>query len=168
MIPGAGFSIGLVSDVFIGNILGFELDKVRELADSKGVNIRCFPNVAQAAWNGANPITKFFIRPEDALFYSDYIDSFELFDIGQNIPLLFQLYKYDKSWGGDLREIITYFNEYVDNRLIDGQWAKSRYKCGKKCAKGENCNICHRIVEMSETMSEKEIQMHHFLTKEIY
>ena len=41
-----------VSDVYITEELGFELDKVSSFCHSKGVKVRAFPNVCQNSWVG--------------------------------------------------------------------------------------------------------------------
>lgn len=160
-----------VSDVYVGNILGFELDKVAAAAHQRGVSVRVFPNIAQSAWNGTNPVVNFFIRPEDLIFYSDYVDCFELFELGNKSitdpNTLYDVYKYDKQWFGDLRGIILYLKQPIENRALDDQWARSRVKCGKSCAKGGNCRICYKLVEMSENMTQKEIELNRFLSKKV-
>lgn len=161
-----------VTDVFVGNNLGFELDKVAAVAKEAGVKIRVYPNIAQSAWNGSESITKFFIRPEDAIFYSKYVDCFEIFEIADNKltnpDFLYEIYKLQKTWKGDLQAIITNLGDSVENRLIDSQWAYSRVKCGKNCIKGGGCRMCHHILEMTNKMSDKEKQMNRFLTKQLY
>lgn len=161
-----------VTDVFIGNGLGFELDKIAAVAKEAHVKIRVYPNIAQSAWIESEGLTKFFIRPEDLIFYSQYVDCFEFYEIPGNkltdAAFLYEIYKLQKGWSGDLRTLILNLNEPIDNRLIDNQWARSRIKCNKNCIKNGKCRMCYHIVEMSEQMSEKERQLNKFLTKKLY
>lgn len=161
-----------VTDVFVGNNLGFELDKVAAVAKEANVKMRVYPNIAQSTWNGSENITKFFIRPEDLIFYSKYVNCFEFYEVASNkltdSAFLYDIYKLQKKWTGDLQILVPNLHESIDNRLIDDQWAYFRVKCGKSCAKGGPCRMCYRIVEMSEKMSEKERQMNRFLTKKLY
>ena len=161
-----------VTDVFVGNNLGFELDKVAAVAKQANVRIRVYPNVAQSTWNGSDSIIKFFIRPEDLILYSKYVDCFEIYVLPDNkltnAAFLYETYKLQKQWLGDLQALIIGLREPIDNRLLDDQWGSSRIKCGKRCAKGESCHICQLLLEMSDKMSDKEKQMNRFLTKRLY
>lgn len=158
-----------VCDIFVGNSLGFEIIAVHNAAKKMGVKIRVYPNVAQSAWTGAAAHTKFWIRPNDCYIYSEFVDTFEFYEIptlGQKYTeQLYQIYKFDMDWYGDLRAIIVGLSEPIDNRLLDEHWAYSRLKCGKRCAKDGSCHICDSFLEMSQKMSEKEKAFHHFLKK---
>lgn len=159
-----------VSDIYIGNSLGFELDKVAAAAHRHNIKIRAFPNVAQSTWDESDDITKFFIRPEDTIIYSQYIDCFEFYEIANvtNSEILYEIYKFDKKWDGDLQAIILFLNESINNYVFDDFWATHRIKCGKQCAKDGRCQICHKIIEMNEKMTDKEIMLNRFLTKKLY
>ena len=121
------------------------------LSDNK-VSIRTFPNVAQKDVKNYD-IYSFFIRPEDIDFYSQYIDVCEFFLDGiKNSETYYKIYAQDKKWFGDISEIIIGLTDRVDSRAIIGQFAKSRVKCGQKCLKGEPCNHCEKIVQLSELL----------------
>lgn len=157
-----------VCDVYVGNSMGFEIIDVGASLWAKHIHTRVYPNVAQSAASGAAAITKFFIRPEDCLAYAKYVDVFEFFEplgVYKNIDELFNIYKYEKRWYGDLKHIIFGLDESIDNRLLDEHWCISRMNCGKRCAKNQSCKICDRFVEMSRLMSEKEKELHYFLKK---
>ena len=146
-----------VSDVYIGDNLGFELDKVAEIAHQNNVQIRVFPNVAQSSWKETPGLKKFFIRPEDVTFYSDYVDVFEFW--GTNLKKQEIFYKiYSKQeWFGSLNEIIYELNEELDSRYIIPRFAEKRIRCKKECLKGGKCQICDRIKELSHTLEEAHI-----------
>lgn len=64
-----------VSDIFITNDLGFDLDRVSKVAkDNKDIQIRCYLNLSQAYSKNNTGFTDFFIRPEDMNEYSQYIN----------------------------------------------------------------------------------------------
>lgn len=146
-----------VSDMYITENLGFELDLVAQKAHSRGAKLRTFPNICQSSWSGTDPLKTFFIRPEDAEVYSEYIDCYEFFveKDKQNINVLYKVYAKDKKWFGDLQEIILGFNRPLDSRGLFGTFAEKRIKCGKKCMKGKSgCQLCDRYAELAQTMNE--------------
>lgn len=164
-----GMAAAGVCDIYVGNALGFQLKDVKKKATSYGVNIRVYPNVAQASWDNVNGITKFFVRPEDAIFYSSYVDCFEFYELPDspltNTEVLYEIYKFDKRWLGPLNAIILFLREEVENRLVDTDlWATTRLNCKKSCAAGGPCAMCYRVVELTDALSEKEQDLHNFLT----
>ena len=69
-----------ISDIYIGEQLGFELDDVGRAAARAGIRTRIFPNVAQSARTSTDPLKKFFLRPEDVDLYNRrYISTFEFY-----------------------------------------------------------------------------------------
>ncbi len=146
-----------VSDVYIGNNLGFELDKVAEVAHQNNVQIRVFPNVAQSSWKETSGLKKFFIRPEDVTFYSDYVDVFEFWGTDLKKQEIFYKIYNKQEWFGSLNEIIYELNEELDSRYIIPRFAEKRVRCKKECLKGGKCQICDRIKELSYTLEEAHI-----------
>lgn len=141
-----------VSDIYIVEELGFELDKAAAVLHERGIQIRCYPNVAQSAHPNIPDIKKFFIRPEDVERYARYVDVFEFY--GDNNNLYYKIYAKDKKWFGDLSEIIFDFNKSLDSRCVVTQFAEVRSRCGKKCMKGSPCKICEKVDRLAETMQE--------------
>ena len=45
-----------VSDIYIGEDLGFELDKVSKIAKEHNIQIRTFPNIVQTQWKYASSL----------------------------------------------------------------------------------------------------------------
>ena len=156
-----------VSDIYVGNSMGFQMKDVKAAAAKKKVRIRVYPNVAQSTWDDAPAQTKFFIRPEDCLTYSFYVDVFELFMpiYVQSMDEIYNIYKYEKKWNGDLQHIIFGLGMSIDNRLLEEHWCNMRLDCKKRCAIDGKCKVCDRFVEMSLKMSEKEKQLHTLLKK---
>ena len=141
-----------VSDIYIVEELGFELVNAAAVLHDRGIQIRCYPNVAQSAHPDIPDIKKFFIRPEDVDRYSRYVDVFEFY--GDNDNFYYKIYAEDKKWFGDLSEIIFNFNKSLDSRCIVTQFAEVRSRCGKKCMKGSICKICEKVDKLAETMQE--------------
>lgn len=147
-----------VSDVYIVESLGFELDNVRNIANKYNVNIRTFPNVAQSEYKKLDGIYKFFIRPEDVNFYSQYIDVFEFYGDRNSQLHLVDIYKKEK-WLGKLNEIIIDLNSDLDSRFLLPEFAAYRATCGKKCLKNKTCNICKRTEQLAKTLEKENIMI---------
>jgi hypothetical protein len=143
-----------VSDVYIVEHLAFELDKVAEIVHSKGAQIRCFANIAQNAWIKDNQLKSFFIRPEDVSIYEPYVDVIHFMGEMDRMNTYYEIYHNDKKWFGNLNELILDFDMDLDSKFIIPRFAEQRIKCGKKCLKGEKCQICERIVDLSQTLSQ--------------
>jgi len=145
-----------VSDIYITEELGFELDKIATIAHKKGIQIRAFPNICQSGSVSMPSLKSFFIRPEDVSIYESYIDVLEFFGNEEKQSILYKIYK-DKKWFGKLKEIIPNFDSELDSRFIIPHFAKQRIKCGKKCLKGGKCKICERIEQLSKTLEKSNL-----------
>lgn len=138
-----------VSDIFIVEGLGFELDKIAAIAHPKGIQIRVYPNVAQTTWRNLDDLRKFWIRPDDIDFYSQYVDVCEFYGMNEKIDVIYNIYKKDKKWFGNLGEIIAGIEQPLDSRYVVPRFARKRVRCGRECMKGGNCQMCDRIKELS-------------------
>lgn len=142
-----------VSDIYITDELAFELDKVAEIAHKNNIKVRIYPNVAQSRWDKLSDILKFFIRPEDIEMYEPYVDVCEFYgNKAQQIDTYYKIYQEDKKWFGDLQEIIIGLDSKIDSRYIIPRFAEKRIKCGKDCLKGGKCEMCKRILDLSEQL----------------
>ena len=153
-----------VSDVYIVNELGFELDKVYDIVHDHNAKVRVFPNIAQSAWTYTPDLKKFFIRPEDIKDYEKYVDVFEIFEgyvdglevyeIAEPIiaETLYRVYAIDTQWYGKLEEIIANFHANLDGRFLHPRWVDRRVRCGKKCLKGSMCDMCNTIAGLGESL----------------
>lgn len=145
-----------VSDIYITNELGFELDKIHKIAVEQNVKIRTFPNVAQSSWYTTPDLIKFFIRPEDIVDYEPYVDIFELKEDDPSRPeigtVLYRAYAIDHQWYGQLNEIIANFSDPLNGIYTHPLWSERRIKCGKKCLKGGSCNMCYTIAGLADTL----------------
>ena len=145
-----------VSDVIISGALGFELDKVSKVCKARGVQVRCYANIAQSnGWTGGDGFKKFFIRPEDVDIYGEYVDVIEFYDSVDRQNILYEIYFKDKEWVGDLREIIKGMQLKINNYYILGsEFARRRSQCGKRCFKGERCALCDNLAELAQTLED--------------
>lgn len=144
-----------VTDIYITEALGFELDKVAKVVHDAGKQVRVFPNVAQStAMFWINGIKTFFIRPEDIEFYEPYVDVCEIWAEDQKQVVYYDIYAKDKKWFGPLKEIIIGLKSDIDSRFILPRFAERRIKCGKDCLKGGKCQMCDRIESLSYTLKE--------------
>lgn len=147
-----------VSDIYVVEDLGFNLDICAEKAHAAAISIRVFPNIAQSQWKYTEDIKKFFIRPEDIDQYEPYIDTIEFIsDENYQDEVLYDVYAIKKEWFGPLKEIIRDFNNELDSRYVVPRFAENRIKCGKRCAKNSSCSICETIEHLSNTLKDKEI-----------
>lgn len=149
-----------VSDVLIGNNMGFELAAVAEVAKANNIYVRAYPNVAQSQWGDTPAIRCFFVRPEAALAYGELIDVFEFFQNGDtrtNPDVLYDIYAGAGKWSGSLDELIMYFDKHLDSRDVVPDFDMIRVRCGKKCQKGSGCRICDRTIDLANAMEENNI-----------
>lgn len=147
-----------VTDIYIVEDLGFELEAVSKIAKENNVNIRMFPNVAQSSWADTSAILKFFIRPEDMDYYSQYIDTIEFYyERHKDLDIYYKIYKERQKWSGMLNEIIIDFNSDLDNRFILPRFSERRINCNKNCIKGGKCRICYNIIDLSKTLKDKNL-----------
>ena len=146
-----------VSDIYIGERLGFELDDVGRAAARAGIRTRIFPNVAQSARMNTDPLKKFFLRPEDVDLYNRrYISTFEFYipiGVDLNWDVLYRAYAINKKWTGRLDEIIIGLDSDIDNTFISPYWASARMTCHRKCLKYSDCNICGEIYDLSKSLA---------------
>lgn len=147
-----------VSDVYICGELGFELKSISNRIHNAGVNIRVFPDIAQSTRASGDPITKFFIRPEDIQKYNEYIDVCEFFaDDKIRDNFLYQIYAIEKKWYLNLNDIILGFEDYdkISNISFPNQFGIIRTNCRKKCLKETDCHLCQRCVDLVKKCEEK-------------
>lgn len=147
-----------VTDIYIGEGLGFELDKVSPAAHEAGMQVRAFPNIAQASWSDTLDLQKFWIRPEDTILYEEYIDIYEFaYDNYEQQKVYYDIYFNDKKWFGDLKEIIFGLKDSLDSTCLLPRFAEKRIRCGRSCMKGGSCQMCKVIVELAKTLGEKDL-----------
>jgi len=146
-----------VTDVYITEGLGFELDKVAKVVHEKGAQVRVFPNVAQSNFDRISDLKKFWIRPEDLKQYEPYVDVCEFYQILTKFDIYYDIYKKDKKWMGNLSEIIIGLKEPLDSQYIVPRFVKKRIRCGRECMKGGKCRMCEHIIELSHNLEKAKL-----------
>ena len=149
-----------VTDIIISEILCFELKKVRDLANLKGLKLRAYPDICQAS--GDVPVyLQFFIRPEDIEVYHQYIDIFDFWKKDKELAL-FSIYAYNQTWSGSLEYLITDFHKAEQDMEIDSNklfnFGSFRANCGKRCLQTYDgigrCNACMTNFSIATTMKD--------------
>ena len=141
-----------VSDVYVGGMLGFDLERVSRFIP-EGVQIRSYVNVCQYNWDNSEGFKAFFIRPEDLNYYGNFIDVFEFFDSVDIQDTLYEVYFHSQEWNGNLKEIIRGLKLDINNYYILGpEFARRRAQCRRKCIKGERCELCDGLVELTKSL----------------
>ena len=142
-----------VSDVFVTNDLGFDLEEISRTTKPLGVQIRCYANICQSSWGEGFGFKSFYIRPEDVDKYSQFVDVIEFYKSEDIQNTLYDIYFHKKKWSGPLKEIIKGLKVDLNNHyLIDDEFANRRMKCGKKCIKGGRCRLCDRLLELGNSL----------------
>ena len=143
-----------VTDIYVVEGLGFEIEQVSNIVHKYGIDVRVYPNVAQSSWEDLDDLRKFWIRPEDIEYYEQYVDVCELYGQNEKIDILYDIYNTDKKWFGDLREIIGGLKDKIDSRYIVPRFVKKRVNCGRSCLKGSSCQLCDHIKELSGSLEQ--------------
>lgn len=150
------------SSIYITEEMGFEIKTVAELLHSFNIEVRCFPNVAQSSWNKTPGLKKFFIRPEDTVWYEPYVDVYEFFGKPESLTTYYKIYAIDKKWFGKLNEVILSFEGEIDSRFLLPSFAERRLSCGKRCLKGRGCRICEATEQLSATLEKHNLMFTDF------
>lgn len=148
-----------VSDVYIANEFGFNMQFIWEYCNEHNVEIRVFPNVAQSACSyaeGLDTLKFFFVRPEDVEEYGVYVSTFEFFGPLDKQYVLYKIYT-SKRWLGNLKNLILGFDKNIFSNMIAPNFAERRMKCRKKCAYGA-CDFCDHIEDLAKVYEENNLQ----------
>lgn len=141
-----------VSEIIIGEILGFYAKKAAEIAHSRNVKIRAYANVAQSYLNKDKSMTAFFIRPEDVRYYEGIIDTIEFWGELEKQSTFYKIYKSGK-WLGPLDFIIIGLHSEVSNLAIINAFGAARVKCEKRCLQGRKCSLCANVQHIAKQKS---------------
>lgn len=141
-----------VSEVYITNMLGFDLERVKRECDKRQVKLRAVANFAQCRNDAVTPaIKRFFIRPEDIEYYNDYLYGIEF--VGeQNVQEVCWKAYSRGYWYGDLSELIIGLGTDLDSRRLPKNFGSLRAICGKRCITGGGCSVCRTMTDFVEIM----------------
>lgn len=130
----------------------FEQDKLEKFS----IPIRYRANVAYSGYLTTKRVNAnaAFIRPDDVEFYDNDTTTIEFgTSSSEQEEVLYRLYKYDKTWPGDLNMVITTLNVEPApmNRMIGPDFAKHRLNCGQRCVEGDTlqCHLCHSQMSLA-------------------
>jgi len=165
-----------VSDIYVCNMLGFDIASVSAYCKSHNIKVRVFPNVAQSNFNLTfeeedfeKDIVKFFIRPEDVQTFEEYVDCMEFWGLVQDQDKVYHIYKEEK-WLGKLSQIIIGYRGSAYNRELSNMFALHRTMCKKRC-NYKNCSMCYQFVRLSTELFENDKTLQYppkILTREEY
>ncbi len=145
-----------VSDIYIMNELGFNLENVSSYCHSLNIKVRVYPNVAQSSTKfDVDNFTKFFIRPDAVRLYSKYVDTMEFFGPLDKQPVLYDIYN-DERWLGNLNEIIIGLKDPIDNQTLMPYFDMTRINCRKICSM-ERCSTCSAAKNFGKTLETRGI-----------
>lgn len=152
---------------------------LHQLHDAKkiGVPLRAIPNIAHLdGIPRRNGIYGNWIRPENIDDYGIFIDTIEFGT--QTITReqgLFNIYKHDKEWVGELANIVQDLNFETLNASIPNTECLTRMNCGFRCKSGNKCDICYQLLaiaqpqfveaQLAENTSNFEINTDEFMKK---
>lgn len=151
----AAYSTYCPTDMYICEELGFHLDKISETLHSLNIKIRVLPNICQSNYSEIPSIKTFFIRPEDIIYYRDYVDVLEPVSDKMRQETIFRVYK-ERKWFGKINELIPTFVGDLDSKYVMPSFGLVRSRCGRRCMyKPSSCGICDRFIDLANTFEEK-------------
>lgn len=152
-----------LTDIYVSGELGFSLDKVRNITQKYGTKIRVIPNMAQySGFSGktevkVEPLTSFWIRPEDLHLYEDLIDVVEFAGEDKIQEILYEIYFLEQKYRGNLSILIAGMCD-LDNANLPKQFTVCRIDCDKKCH-FDRCHKCFKYRALAELIEEKKLEI---------
>lgn len=92
------------------------------------------------------------MRPEDIQYLEEYVDVCEFYGDYKKFDILYDIYKNDEKWFGNLQEIIIGLDKPIDSKYIVPRYGQKRIRCNRECLKGGKCKICFSIEELSKNL----------------
>ena len=139
-----------VSDIYVDSSLGFQLGKVYQLCQNKGIKIRVSPSLSPTAAITGLKSNSFFIRPEDLNLYSKYIGVIDFRVTNQEKEdALFSIYKRG-SFIYNLKDLLEDCTFSVPNPYIKPEFGQARVTCGQRCLiPGHSCHLCETQIQLT-------------------
>lgn len=137
--------------VRLGSPLFFDLDNVKKAYPT--AKIRIVPNIAyDDLYPRENGVLGTWIRPDDLMFYDQYVDTIEFEDITiDKERALINIYWEQRKWPGQLDTLITNFDYPAANYLISSDLTERRLNCRQRCLSGSKCSICYTFLNLANT-----------------
>lgn len=148
-----------VSDIYLTEEICFDIENAAGVAHSSNVRVRVFPNIAQSSWERTSPLKKFWIRPEDVLYYENLVDTFEFIGTPKQQNTLYDIYVKDKRWDGNLKNLIEGLNEDINSMCLLPRFGEKRVRCRHRCQQCVDCQMCNIIVDLSKKLEENKIRV---------
>ena len=159
-----GFLTLKVTDIIIGEEIAFSAKILSTNAKKNHISLRFFPNVCQSSWDDENPLTSFFVRPQDIDFYEPYFDVCEFYiswEQRHQFNPVYKSYAIDKKWFGQLKTLIVGFNQDDDNKYFIPEFGIRRLNCNKRCNKvlEPRCHFCQRVAETAKILEKNKLMV---------
>ena len=148
-------------EAYVTEELAFNLDNLQYFRkrDANGIKLRIFPDIAQSSDHTQKDIPayeKFWIRPEDLIFYEPYIDTIEFYRRDDRLSVVYEIYK-QRVYTKELNILILDAPDLaIKGSTLDPRFGKFRIDCQKKCHIGR-CNLCAEMYHLAEKFQEAEI-----------
>lgn len=146
-------------EVYIVEELGFYLNELQYFRDTFNVKLRIFPDIAQCAdftHDIVPAITKFWVRPEDLIFYQPYIDTIELYREDDRLSVVYEFYK-QRMYKDKLNILILDAPDLdINGNTLDPRFGNMRINCGKRC-QTRRCNLCYEMRDLANKFKSADI-----------
>lgn len=153
------FILNGVSEVYITNELGFDIIRVSDVCKKFDIKVRVYPNIAQTSAiysQNLDTFKFFYIRPEDAELYEEYVDVFEFYGPVDRQEVLYKIYEINKNWPDDLSILILGLKCNVISDTINPALGGRRLSCKKKCNAFE-CIACDNALYLAKELADMNI-----------
>lgn len=145
------------SEVYLAEDICFNLRKLQTYR-SKGLKFRIWPDIAQlpaGTKKVLEPLSGFFVRPEDVSLYEKLVDTMEFMRSGTQVNVTYEVYQRGQ-WLGHIEDIILDLDVNLDNSTVVPLFGTQRLGCQKRCLLF-GCDVCDRTQELAEAFDENDI-----------
>lgn len=152
-----------VTDIYPADDLMYDLENMKEMADSRGIGTRIILNKLPYTLPDRNPKVPWF-SPDCVDLLEPYFDTAE-FDIKFSHEMWHQFGVYYRAWferqdwHGDLNELYKDLDIFIPNdSLFSYDLIKYKIHCKRHCANANSsCRKCEQYLEIAEDFNSKSI-----------
>lgn len=157
--------VGLgVTDVYVADDLCYCLKDVRDYCHERGVRVRVVLNIVACSLISPSDRTIFFWRPNDIDLAALYFDVAE-FDCGnletydfKKMKALYRIYFEDRSWVGNLQEIIPDLPFEVYNKSLVDEFNSRKVNCRCRCVSANSpCRKCQQFLDIADSLGKSDL-----------